>query len=555
MACLEEYTSSDIKYELECTPCKVGGIMGEAKYYCPKCHEYYCDACMVSHQRLKATMTHKLLHGAELYKKLSQIQSILPIMICSCDQSSLVSFFCDDHKEVFCFECKGISHRNCVNYSIEDNSNFLTKNTLESTLERVKSFHSRVERLQEEEKVSVALLQEMECTCKAEINTTRNNLHALIDEASDKTIRELQETALSSSKELCENMSLNKSILLRLTNDQKSLNDAVSSRNSFHMCVTNVIVTKKCDEFEKLIDDLEKNQAKKTVSFRVETCLSDLQTRLKTLGEVHTQVISKNQCSKRLLSKTVDASSLSVIYPPGAERMTGSAFIPNGDLVVIESIGKTVKLFDVSFSEKTNIKLTTRPWDVTASNHSNLIVSLPWAMKLQFLEIPTLKRLQCIELDKKCFGIQAANNRLFVTCSNDPGEGEVRIMKLNGDVTSLFQTVLHDPCYLYLNNRCDRIFVSDFKDCEMHCLSLDGQVQFKFENAKSSFRGMIVDKDEHVFICDYAKGCVSLITENGTKHVLFLNVSKANPVSISYRNSDDTLAVICFKEIRVYRLK
>ena len=54
---------SDEKFAIDCDPCEYNQISKKAAAYCQECEEYLCEPCRNVHEKLKTTLSHKLLSG------------------------------------------------------------------------------------------------------------------------------------------------------------------------------------------------------------------------------------------------------------------------------------------------------------------------------------------------------------------------------------------------------------------------------------------------------------------------------------------------------------
>ena len=557
--------SSDEKFDYECTPCREENTVREAKYFCPECSEYYCISCELSHRRLKATKNHTVLNEDELHKKEHRKQIVLPVMYCSCNQNCLVEFICEEHNEVFCSNCKGFAHRNCELSAIQEKSKSFTQKTLKSTSERVNTVKSKAEQFEKTQTKSVEEFQKLNNECRNKINAIGEQLHAFVDEITNNCRRDLESKVNSHSSELENCITTSNNMIQRLNNAMKLLQDARSVGETHQMFVSNLSVMKMCTDFENILQEIESDINVKVISFQIDAAVSDILNQVRSVGAVN--VYNKNIAfiKTNIIAMDVIEDKLSSMTPSGTARITGSTFMPNGNLFICDRDAKTVKLFDHSFKEISKLDLSENPWDASAVNEKTAIVSFPYVKKLQFIDItPSMKVKHFFTLNKKCFGVQTSGDEIFVTCSNDPGEGEVRILDMSGNLKRKLammeneRAALHNPLHLALNSRGDRIFVSEYSNDTVYCLTTDGIIKFKYVLPDGkNLRGLITDIEDNVFVCDLSKRSIYAITEGGTEHVTFLQLpySDAETTGLSYRDKDNTLVVACEKKILVFKLK
>ena len=557
--------SSDEKFDYECTPCREENTVREAKYFCPECSEYYCISCELSHRRLKATKNHTVLNEDELHKKEHRKQIVLPVMYCSCNQNCLLEFICEEHNEVFCSSCKGFAHRKCELSAIQEKSKSFTQKTLKSTSERVNTVKSKAEQFEKTQTKSVEEFQKLNNECRNKINAIGEQLHAFVDEITNNCRRDLESKVNSHSSELENCITTSNNMIQRLNNAIKLLQDARSVGETNQMFVSNMIIMKMCTDFENILQEIESDIHVKVISFQIDAAVLDILNRVKSVGTVNVYNENIAFIKTDIIAMDVIEDKLSSMMPSGAERITGATLMPNGYLFLCDTDAQTVKLFDANFKEISKLKLSEKPWNASSVSEKTAIVSFPYVNKLQFVEtISTIKLKDSFTLDKQCFGVQTYGDEIIVTCSNDPGEGEVRILDFSGNLKRKLavnhneKAVLSSPLHLALNSRYDRIFISEYSNGTIYCMTTDGRIKFKcvIPDGKN-LRGLITDREDNVFVCDVSKRCIYAITEGGTMHITFLQLpySDAEPTGLIYRDKDNTLVVACEKRILVYKLK
>ena len=115
--------------------------------------------------------------------------------------------------------------------------------------------------------------------------------------------------------------------------------------------------------------------------------------------------------------------------------ITGCSVMPNGIAVLCDNTNKKIKLLN-SFGVLTgNMLLPSYPFDVSVLDPTSVIVTFPGDMKLQMAQVfPQQKPCRIIQLDKEWLGVEVVKDQLYVTCYNDSGAGEIRILDLDGKV-------------------------------------------------------------------------------------------------------------------------
>lgn len=242
--------------------------------------------------------------------------------------------------------------------------------------------------------------------------------------------------------------------------------------------------------------------------------------------------------------------------------MTGSMFLSNGDFLVCDFYLKMIRFFDAEFKEKTKLQLPDSPWTTTTTKDSNLIVSFTNLKKLANIEIASHEIKSYIELDKKCFDVKTDESKIFVACTNDPGQGEVRILDLKGNKLKSVGLnpdgtyMLNHPLHLAISCNQECLYVSDYSDSSVLCMTMDGKILSKIKDINVKYpRGSLLDMDNNFLVC--ASDGIYRVNNNGGKHDKFLmnKDSICDPYSLSYRGSDGTLVVTCSSKLLLFELK
>ena len=119
---------------------------------------------------------------------------------------------------------------------------------------------------------------------------------------------------------------------------------------------------------------------------------------------------------KNITAKT--STKINVKLPSDVDQpsISGCCFMPGGGLILCDSANYKVKLFDTSLVLKDSLVLDKGPRDVAVVDASNVVVTLPDGEILQFIQvIPSLKKDRTISVSIACYGIDIANDQIFIS--------------------------------------------------------------------------------------------------------------------------------------------
>ena len=235
--------------------------------------------------------------------------------------------------------------------------------------------------------------------------------------------------------------------------------------------------------------------------------------------------------------------------------ISGCTVMANGDIVLCDFHNQKIKLLNSSGNLTGNINLASGPCDVSSLDPTSVIVTLPGNKQLQVVQVyPQLKPGRVIQLDKWCWGVEVVKDELYVTCNNDPGEGEIRVLDLDGKVkrrlgVDQWSFMFISPYHITVNRSGEKIFISDWDTCIVTCMSVDGRVIYTYTDDNiRGLRGLLCDSEDNILVCGWWSHNVHVLTADGKRHCTLLTESDGLkwPHSIAYRDNDNTLLVGCY---------
>ena len=174
-----------------------------------------------------------------------------------------------------------------------------------------------------------------------------------------------------------------------------------------------------------------------------------------------------------------------------------------------------------------------------------------------------LEKGHVIQLDVRCWGVEVVNQKIYLTAHNGMGEGHVLILDMNGsklqkfgmssDGTYIFKT----PFYLAIGIS-GNIYVSDSFKPSLTCLLPDGKVQYEYRDPEiSGDRGVCVDREGNAMLCAQASDKIQIVTSGGKKHSTLLSNKEHidSPTVVAFNGNQDTLVVVCYGRLQVFKIK
>ena len=541
--------ASDELYDIICGPCLTDNLEKQANHYCNECREYLCNSCKDAHRKLAISKGHTILSGKQIPVRTSGSQKPGFASYCSCNKNQHVEFYCEDHTEVICNPCKMVKHRNCKTADVQEKSAGYTTAQVNSILATIKSliheFDTMQKQLKSDRKESKRLTEE----CKKEIKGFRAQIDAILDKLEAKAMREVDVFDQGQSRHIYRHITALTTGLQILDLDSKQLEDAKSNGNKVKMFITDVQISKSLKEYKVMLAEVENNMIEPTLSFVGNKKLADFQTEITTLG-------SLKGTGRSLLGKRVKLHNQVRVRSPDDKKaplISGCTFMPSGYAVLCDANNEVVKLLDKNLILCEHLKLCSTPWDVSVVDDNNAIITRSATKQLQYIQVfPQLKTGRTIQLDKECRGIEVFGDEIYTTQFDDSGQGEVHVLDLNGNRKRKVQTDVkfYYPWYITVSSSGKKIFVScgDYDIATVTCMTTDGNLVYQNKDEELTHpRGMYVDAEDNILVCDSSSKTVQMITANGKKYgtLLSSNDEIGSPFSIAYRETDDTLLVGC----------
>ena len=562
--------ASDEIYDIVCGPCKTENVNKEAKHYCEQCQEHLCDACQGAHRKLKATKSHNILSESHMPKASGVTPRPVCSVYCSCNQNQEVVVYCEDHDDVICDLCATVKHRRCKTFSVQDKSRSYPTKKLDSIIDKTKTLRMKIEQLQQERNKDRTNITRMKDTCRKEITTFRKGLNDFLDHLERDIIQDLEKHE-KKRKQLIDDQikSLTKTLKM-IELDSKLLEEAKYDNKAEAMFSSDIKISKNLSAYETVLNDLQNNFERSDLYFQRNSKLVEMQQTIDNLGSIKEKdfVSYKGTITKVVLGMKVQSSSqpnVRLRNDKGKPCITGCCFMPSGDLVLCDCANSKLKLLDRTFKVKDSLSLKNWPWSLSVIDNSNVIVTIPATKQLQYVQlVPHMKAGRVIKLDKKCWDVAVADNEIYVSCHNDPGEGEVRVLDLSGNfrrqlgVNKDGSYQFKGPNYLTVSTTGKKIFVSDYWTSIITYMTPDGNIIY--QNNDDDLRNpeaLFVDAGDNIFVCGRGSHNVQVITAVGRKYGTLISAADGlrYPYSIAFREADNMLVVSGRDENNIFNYK
>ena len=254
-------------------------------------------------------------------------------------------------------------------------------------------------------------------------------------------------------------------------------------------------------------------------------------------------VTARNQVNVKVPSDDAEYASI-----------TGSAFLPSGQLILCDGSNKRLKLLDENLQMTESIDVPGGLWNVAPVNQHQVIVTFPARQYLQFIQVTSSLALgHTVDLGMECWGVTVSRESIYISFL-EPEGGKIGIYDLTGKKKRILdpysgkdgKVLIEWPWYIAVSND-EKIVVSDKSSTPtVYCLESSGNVLYTVSNPSfTDCRGISVDENENLLVCDWRGLKVLLITKDGKEVREFLTEKDGlyRPRTVSFSRSAGTLVV------------
>lgn len=571
-----------------CDPCKFENSDNKAQGFCRVCREYLCEKCETFHRKFQSTRSHKIVHGLLMPKPVKK-----SLTACEYHPNNPVEYYCKDHVDVMCKECKELKHEICDSVvSMKFYSNTEVKKEeiekVESLLKQTVNDFKNILELREQD---IMDFNEEIYKCKASIKGIRHEFNAKLDkmeEALEKEVEKIHTKELPIMRDHIHTCDKASKVLHGVADNIHGVNKTENNTAIFSAFTK---ANKKLKEYQRVLKEIKREAYTVVLDLQRDTDVDKCLKTITSFGEPSVKLIPKAfhislKDLKEENMRVVETLVHSVRMPDDDRdhdcEITGSVFLNDGSLAICDKHNYKIKLLDRHFDCKHGLKLAGAPWDVAVANDTWVVTTLPFVKKLQFVHVDItegLRKGRTIQTERMCWGVATFGSEIIISCHDNPGGGKIYILDKRGQTKKIIgaeadNSVSFDlPSYIALNVDGSKLFVADGETKRtVTCISKKtGQVIYDYSSAKFGYSRhsnvdayqnpwsfkIITDNDDYVYANIGEKEMIQVITDTGEKHSALLRNTEElfGPHTMSYREADATLIISLWDQIQSFRFK
>ena len=535
-----------------------GACQRKAEYYCEDCSDCLCTPCKDYHKKLPVTKNHIIVSAGEALVNTTIRGRPSTVIYCRCNKQQEVQYYCDDHKEILCDLCKETKHYKCLGTStIQIKSSAYSSSKLDSVASKLNGIKDDYDQLNKVRNDESKRLERLKEECREAIEAFRKEIDSFLDKLEKNMLKQVESFEIEGQKRISQHVSTLTATMKLLESDLKLVEDAKSDGRKETMFAAGEQVSKDVQGYLDRLGDIENEAIETDMTFEKNAKLVKLLAEIDSLGSLKRSSARKIQTSRKTLldSKIQSQKQVNIKLTDDGSTpwITGVAVMPTGEAVLCDFHNYKLKLLDSSDAITTSLTLNNQPYDVSVVDYKTVIITLPGSKQLQYIKVfPQLTLVRVLKLDKMCWGVHVTCGKIFTSCHNNPGKGEVRILDLDGNLLQQLGVnqdgsfLFRRPSRITVSPSGKMLFVSDYDNNTVTCMTMDNHVIYQYRDAEMKGpRGLYCDSGDNILVCGQDSNNVQLITADGKKHRTLASSKDGldAPTSLCYRQSDDTLIV------------
>lgn len=233
--------------------------------------------------------------------------------------------------------------------------------------------------------------------------------------------------------------------------------------------------------------------------------------------------------------------------------VTGSTFLPNGRLVLVDNHNKNLKLYNGDFEFLSLINLVERPWNVTHCYKTVVAVSYPYDNSIELITTGVDMKVESkIQTDRSCHGMafHKVEKWLYIACGQGT-DAQIQAYSLDGFLRKVIipkPGVFEEPCYVAISADNSKLFVSDLENGVVGFHTKSGDLICQYRDPKiKRYWDIKLDDDGRAYVITTDPDCIYvLMGDHNGQLVTEFRVGN-RPCSLSYNPIKKALVVTRWK--------
>ena len=241
-------------------------------------------------------------------------------------------------------------------------------------------------------------------------------------------------------------------------------------------------------------------------------------------------------------------------------NISGAAFLPNGDIFLVDQANKKMKLFNKkTYQFKMSSQVPSLPQDVCAMpNGSTVYVTFPNSSKIRNIGVffNDMQKTDTIQTVSKCTAIDSNKFGGLAVAVNIVGnQWQIHLMNTKGKIQKRIhgESLFLNPEHIVVTDELNLV-VSDRGNNTVFNITPEGYVIFAYKEVKSPL-GVFIDKKGYIYIAGPER--IHQLNERGERVQYLLSKVEIgfSPLTLAYRPKDELVLVAGKSDkVKVYAL-
>ena len=554
-----------------CNPCKLLNKRNALKYYCLNCEEYLCQGCSDILHVIKQNRNHSLIEAKndkpeQFHKPALELMSQL--LTCLEHPTNHIEFYCEGHRQAACYKCATANHRMCSNVrEVKEIPQFTLKSSLTKVnssvtiqVEYIQQILNAYNQNEDQNKINKE-------TIHTEIQTIKENVVKLFDA--------LEDNLKQSSSALIKNINLKnleeiedlKPMLQELNVMDYLIKTYLASATPDQMFVGIEGLKRMCQDIEKRV--IEKGRTAKTIEVFLK--VNDMLNSILKLGQNKTAqlaTIEEKEATTKIAKykqhravKFVKSRDIIASGSASSPTYNDLLHLPNNHLLLVDSFYGYCCLVNERYIEiASRVNVSTIYPNVhehfkmlqyaTFLENDKLAISMCQDKKVRLAssaDLSFIATIDCKYVPMCMVGLD--NNTVAISWRDPVAFGIIEIQDSAYSDKVYFTTdntgrQLKSFDYMAVDKDLRHVIQSCKVDKAVYCFNLSGDPVFTYKPAElNDPRGVAVDNDSNVYICDMRGAGIHVVSSSGVAMKVLRDGCPAKPLAIGFSSKGNSFAV------------
>ena len=572
---MEKDTVEKAPIQRPCDFCEREQKLVEAICFCSDCNEKLCEECKGVHDKNTQLRKHNILDIDKVNEANEEI--LREIDRCVVHPDKKVKYYCIDDDAIFCSNCAIVKHRACtVLDAIEDRVKDMEVNggvakiklDIETLKKYVKELKAHNKKLMKTLDVNTA--QKWVKLQRERVMELFDHIEANIQEDSNR-IRKEESQKVKKHQENCEEIEVAMDDSLQILTNvcdagtpiqifvaiQKitaELREREKELIALHEQANDVSI--EANFFEARFDETLKSMER---CFAVKLSLTDpsldklpYETPKPVIKLKQEPEVKKDEKEVKF-EMEVNVKTKTNLRQP---RITGSLFLPDSRIVLIDRKNRQLKLYDAAFTMVGNEHFEEMPWSVVQMEGMTIAVSLN-NNRIAMMEIDgnSFYLIKYISTNYSLCPLVITNDKEFAGLSNS-GRSHLEMINMDGKTVSQSKMSFAAPLGLAIDKLRNVMYVSCRDENKMYAIDENDEVIFTFTDLLGPM-GVNVDNAGNIYICSSRSNEIIQLNKEGEILRRFLTEKNGitKPLHISF-NRDCSRFLVSSEDsdtVKIYR--